>query len=365
VTTAPSDSNAGEADTTGYVPTRGTGDGNGYSAGTWRLTDAGARYLLDHLTDVVSVVDESGTILYQSPGSESVKGWPAAELVGTDVLSYIHPEDREMVATAIAENAGTVGRFPLPTAYRFRRPDGTYCWLESTATNPGTDGPVDGYIVSSRDVTDRVEAELEAARQTERLEQFASILSHDLRNPLAAVRGRLDLARETGDRSHLDDAERALDRADELVDRTLSLARNGQHIGETEPFSVSAVAEEAWEVVAPARATLVTSDMTLDADPERLRTVFENLFRNATEHAGPAVTVEVGPLADGAGFYVADDGPGIPPDYREHAFEVGYTTTVGGTGFGLAIVLAIVEAHGWTVSVTDEPGGGARFEILV
>jgi signal transduction histidine kinase len=73
------------------------------------------------------------------------------------------------------------------------------------------------------------------------------------------------------------------------------------------------------------------------------------------------VTVTVGDL-DG-GFYVADDGPGIPPDERDDIFDAGYSTSVEGTGFGLNIVQRIADAHDWSVDVTESQSGGARFEI--
>jgi signal transduction histidine kinase len=75
------------------------------------------------------------------------------------------------------------------------------------------------------------------------------------------------------------------------------------------------------------------------------------------------VTVTVGELADCDGFYVADDGPGIPADERETVFESGYSTAADGTGFGLSIVEEIASAHGWAVRVTDSAEGGARFEV--
>ena len=79
------------------------------------------------------------------------------------------------------------------------------------------------------------------------------------------------------------------------------------------------------------------------------------------EHGGEDVTVRIGEL-DG-GFSVEDDGPGIPPEDREQIFDAGYSTTRDGTGFGLSIVQEIIEAHGWTVAVTEGADGGARFEI--
>jgi signal transduction histidine kinase len=77
----------------------------------------------------------------------------------------------------------------------------------------------------------------------------------------------------------------------------------------------------------------------------------------------PAVAVTVGDLPDGAGFYVADDGPGIPPEQRDAVLDPGVSSTAGGTGFGLAIVRRIAGAHGWDVTVTESETGGARIEF--
>ena len=84
---------------------------------------------------------------------------------------------------------------------------------------------------------------------------------------------------------------------------------------------------------------------------------------DSVEHGGAGGTVTVGPLSDGSGFYVADDGPGIPAAERETIFETGYTTSDSGTGFGLSIVEDVVREHGWDVSVTESDAGGARFEF--
>ena len=73
------------------------------------------------------------------------------------------------------------------------------------------------------------------------------------------------------------------------------------------------------------------------------------------------MTITVGDLE--TGFYLEDDGPGISADKRDDVLEVGYSTKRDNTGFGLAIVAKIVEAHGWELTVTDSDAGGARFEI--
>ncbi|WP_211313656.1 PAS domain S-box protein [Halarchaeum salinum] len=261
------------------------------------------------------------------------------------------------------------------------------------------------YELERRRTTERLEA------QNERLERFTSVVSHDLRSPLSVAQGYLDLAREDDDPDALDRVEAAHERMERIINDLLVLARDGDDLGEMEPVDLDALVASSWDLAVEedAAATLdIVDDLdTVTADPERLRHLFENLFRNAVEHGstgprsksadsvehsstgprndaadsvehsstGPrndaadsvehaadeGVTVTVGTTGDG--FYVADDGPGIPEDERAHVFDDGFTTRQNGTGFGLSIVAEIADAHGWTVDVTESATGGARFVV--
>ncbi|MDQ2056346.1 PAS domain S-box protein [Halobellus sp. H-GB7] len=213
----------------------------------------------------------------------------------------------------------------------------------------------------------RESREAELQRQNERLDEFASVVAHDLRNPLSVAIGFLEVVEETGDLDHLDRVESAHDRMERLIDDLLTLARGETTITDPEHIDLDTVTTEAWGYVDTADATLTVSDAvpTVAGDASRLTQLFENLFRNAIEHGGADVAVAVGPLEDRTGFYVEDDGDGIPPAKREEVFEHGVTSSEGGTGFGLSIVADIVKAHGWTVSVTDGSNGGARFEFVI
>ncbi|WP_141463398.1 sensor histidine kinase [Salinadaptatus halalkaliphilus] len=202
--------------------------------------------------------------------------------------------------------------------------------------------------------------------QNERLEEFASVVSHDLRNPLQVAKGRTELLQETvadSDREHLREIEESLDRMDDIIDNVLTLAREGTVADDVEMVALGPVVDEAWSVVDAPAATLRVTDSaaTIRADREQLRTVFENLLRNSVEHTGEDPTIEVGATTDG--FYVADNGPGIPTDERDDVLERGYSTAEDGTGLGLDIVANIVEAHDWEITVGESETGGARFEI--
>ncbi|QLH80229.1 hybrid sensor histidine kinase/response regulator [Halosimplex pelagicum] len=243
----------------------------------------------------------------------------------------------------------------------------------------------------------------ELERQNERLDEFASIVSHDLRNPLQVATARLDFVREECDSDHLDAVERAHDRMEALIEDLLTLGREGKAVLDIEPVDLDAAARSCWRSVRTPEATLaVETDAAVRADRSRLQQLLENLLANAVEHSSTsprsharedtvkhgsttaqpqaredspdpgdpatdgstgAVTVRVGRLDDGSGFFVADDGPGIDEADRDRVFSSGYSTAAEGTGFGLSIVEQIAEAHGWSVGVVESEAGGARFEI--
>lgn len=246
---------------------------------------------------------------------------------------------------------------------RIVRPDGDVRWLK-TRQHPvrDDDGDLLRIIGMSTDITEQKRREETLRRQRDQLDEFASVLSHDLRNPLNVAQGRLELAREEYDSEHLDAIARAHDRMELLIDDLLALAREGVEVAEPESVELASLIENCWQSVDTAAATLVVdSDRTIQADRSRLAQLLENLFRNAVEHGGDDVTITVGDLDDG--FYVADDGPGVPETDRDQIFESGYSTNTDGTGYGLSIVQKIVDAHGWNIQATESEAGGAQFEI--
>ena len=249
--------------------------------------------------------------------------------------------------------------------------------------NIATDEP-DAFGTVDQQLSDILSANLEAALskaerehalklKNDRLEEFVSIVSHDLRNPLTVADGNLALARTECDSEYLPAVADAIGRMDTLIEDLLTLAEQGYVVEDRTTLSLSALARQAWSSVHTPEATLcVDGSANIFGDEQRLLQVFENLFRNAVEHASDDVTIRIGPLEtvptstrvspNGDGFYVSDDGPGIPDEEKADVFDSGHSTD--GTGLGLAIVERIVEAHGWTISVTDALDGGARFTVV-
>ncbi|MFP4228194.1 MAG: ATP-binding protein [Salinivenus sp.] len=206
-------------------------------------------------------------------------------------------------------------------------------------------------------------------RQNDRLEQFAGVVSHDLRNPLNVAKGRLSLVREEAPLGpemlvHLASIDDAIDRMDEIIQDVLALTQGEHSVNQEacESLSLAESARTSWDTVDTGPATLgVEENRSLYGHRGQLRRLLENLFRNAVEHAGETVTVWVGALDDG--FYVEDDGPGIPASQRDAVVEEGHSSSKEGTGLGLSIVRSIVEAHGASLEIVDGRAGGARFEV--
>lgn len=217
-------------------------------------------------------------------------------------------------------------------------------------------GELIGYAQQKADHREELEA------KNNRLERFASVVAHDLRNPLNVIEGYADLIEETGNVEHINEINEAAGRMEVMLNELLELARGGEEITDRELVRIEEIAADAWESVDTRQAVLETEDIgTVKADAIRLQQVFENLYRNAIEHVGPEVTVRI--ESTETGFAIEDNGPGIPEEKRSAVFEEGYTGAEG-TGLGLAIVKTIIEAHGWSIDIINGTNlGGARFVV--
>ncbi|MHB9286755.1 PAS domain S-box protein [Halobacteriales archaeon Cl-PHB] len=316
--------------------------------------------IIQAVGDPVYALDEDATLTFVNDAFEEMSGYDRDELVGEHISTVVRDEDVDRgtahIEAMLADPEQRAAKFEIEV----HTSDGEHVPGELHLALLPVDDEFRGTAGIVRDIKERKQRE-------ERLEEFASVVSHDLRSPLNVILGRLDLARRQDDPTHLDRMADAAERMDQLIDDLLTLARKGQTVGETETVDLQTVAEGAWRTADPADATIeIAAPGTVEADPDRLHELLENLFRNAAEHAvdgdGETVAVRLGSW-DG-GFFVADDGPGLDPDERDDVFDHGYTTSDTGTGFGLSIVQRIAEAHGWEVEVTDGADGGARFEFL-
>ena len=330
------------------------------SAAQLRESEEKYRTLVERSHDAV-VIYQDGALVFANARADELVDRDHEELLGTSPSEFVHPDDEGVVDDVLAE----LDESPDDHAtyeIRLLRQDGTHRHCECSASSISYQGD-HAVLVSVRDITDRKHRQRELERKNEQLEEFASVLSHDLRNPLNVARGSVDLAERTGEERHFERAEEAFDRMEDLIEGILELARQGRLVDETEEVALQSVAERSWRSIDSPNASLdlAVDDVSVDADPMRLQELLENLFRNAIEHAGDDVSVTVSPLPGGDGFCVTDDGPGIPVESADQVFEYGFTSSADGTGFGLAIVESIAEAHGWDVRVGE--ADGASFEV--
>jgi signal transduction histidine kinase len=312
-----------------------------------------------------TVDPETGEPLSYTGDPEGVFGVPAGgvETASDFFEQVVHPEDRSAVGRAWAELLeGDVDDVTVQFRTGFREGVETR-WVEAGARRH-ENGEGEWLVGLATDITDQKRREQRLRRQNERLDEFASVVSHDLRNPLNVARMRTELVAEDCDSDHVEAVEDAHERMETLIEDILTLAREGEGMADTGVVDVGKLARQAWHAVQTHGAALITpGEAVIRADPTRLQELLENLFTNAVEHGGRDVTVRVGMLADGSGFYVEDDGSGLPDADPDQVFEPGYSTAEDGTGFGLSIVREVADAHGWTVRATNGADGGARFEV--
>ncbi len=249
-----------------------------------------------------------------------------------------------------------------------------------------------GRVFLIHDITEQKHRQEQLERQNNRLDQFASVVSHDLRSPIGVASGYAELARQDPKSTYFDEIEESHRRMEQLIDELLAFAQLDDGEIETESIDPEYCAKTAWGHVETENAELVVDcapETEIEANCQQFLQLLENLIRNSIEHGIPddetetsddkpnefgstdnpnnttepvlTLKITVDQLtADEIELTVSDDGSGIPVDDRKHVQQEGYTTG-DGIGLGLAIVSGIAEAHDWSVTVTESKAGGAAF----
>lgn len=322
------------------------------------------RTVLQALGYPIYVVDGNERFTYVNESFTELTGYSRDELVGAGPALIKSDESVAKANETVRSLVSTTG--PERQAFRVdiqtKGGDEVQC-RDHMAALP-FDNEFRGSVGILREVTAEKERYEQLERERDRLSEFVSVVSHDLQGPLSVIGARVELLETDHDSEHIEPIERNIDRMEAIIEDLVTLARNGDTVGEPEPVDVAEASKRCWQSVVTDDATIeVGTARSIYADRSQLKRVFENLYRNAIEHGGDGidVTVTVGEREDG--IFVADDGVGVPPEDREQIFETGYSTTEDNTGFGLRIVEQIIDAHGWDISVTEAAGGGTRFDI--
>jgi two-component system sensor histidine kinase HydH len=216
------------------------------------------------------------------------------------------------------------------------------------------------------------ERRFEEQRRLAVLGEMSSVIAHELRNPLASLKGNAQLLAERlpPDGRERKKAERIVleaQRLETLSGDLLDFSRSGPiDRKETDPAALLRAAAESVDASRIA-LSLEGAPARFPLDGARIRQALTNLLTNAVQASPDATpaTARVAMEGDRLVFTVSDRGPGIPPEDRERIFEPFYTTRPSGTGLGLAVAQRIAQMHGGTLTAADEPGGGASFRMAI
>jgi two-component system, sensor histidine kinase and response regulator len=359
-----------------------------------RGSEARFRSLISNATDIITILDEHGVILYQSPPIERILEYRRGELLGHNAFDLVHPDDRA-ATWAVFERAAADPTFVPTVEFRFRHSDGSWRWLEATGTNLLLDPNVGGFVVNSRDITERKRANkelrvaLEAAQAANHAKGlFLDMMSHELRTPLQAVLGYSEFLLEGSEglltaeqREDIGYIHQAGGRMIALINQMLDLSRMeaGRLELATEPVDLVQVIEHVRQDVAPqAAAKSLSLQIDLPAslplvmgDAERLRQILLNLVGNAVKFTDEGcVRVAAAPTSTGGvDIVVRDTGIGIPPDALPFIFDEfrqvdsGLTRRHGGAGLGLAIARKLTEQMGGSIRVNSEVNVGSTITL--
>ncbi|MEO5824066.1 MAG: response regulator [Vicinamibacteraceae bacterium] len=358
-----------------------------------RKSEERAQLLLEHISDVVLVVDDALVIRYVSPSVRHLLDYQPGELVGRPCLDVIHPEDAA-AADAFLRGALREGR-PLPAQLRVRPRTGDWRVLEIGVTSLAGRTDMGGILLTGRDVTERrrMEQALQQAQRMDSIGQLAGGVAHDFNNILTAILGFSEILIDdapTGSDTRLDleAIQKAAQHGASLSRQLLAFSR--RQMLDLKILDLGQVVRDFERMIARVFGEHIRWSASSDpdlwhvkADRGQLEQVLMNLAVNARDAMpdGGTLTIETGnatidaaspersqaPAGAYVRFSVRDTGMGMDADTQARIFEPFFTTKPAGrgTGLGLATVYGIVKQSGGFIDVESEPGQGTTFHVFL
>jgi PAS domain S-box-containing protein len=335
------------------------------------------KYAIDQ-SAIVATTNTHGTITYVNDKFCEISKYSREELIGQDhriLNSGLHPKEFMRTLWVTIAN-GRVWRGEI----RNRAKDGSHYWVDTTIV-PFLDasGKPYQYMALRYEITDRKRSEEQLREQAAltRLGEMAAVVAHEVKNPIAGIRGALQVIMgrmpvEQRDRAVMADIILRLDSLNGIVQDLLLYARPRQP--RYEPVEIHALVESLGALLKRDPAFLgITLNLTggsppLSGDADQLRLLLQNLLLNGAQAMKGSGTIDVDVQPNGAQcrITIRDRGTGIAPDVREKAFEPFFTTKHRGTGLGLAIVRRVVDVHHGRIelnAVAEKDGGGTQVTI--
>jgi PAS domain S-box-containing protein len=337
---------------------------------------ADTNFALDQAA-IVATTDVKGRLTFVNEKFCEISKYSRGELLGQDhriINSGYHSKEyiRNLWVT-IANGRIWRGEF------RNRAKDGSIYWVDTTIV-PFLDerGRPYQYLAIRYEITERKRTEdlLHEQAALARLGEMAAVVAHEVKNPLAGIRGALQvlggrLPDSSRDRAIMGDIVARLDSLNEIVQDLLIFARPREP--RFSPVSVAELIEGTAALLkkdathATVRVLISGDRPTVSADPEQLQTLFLNLLLNAAQAtaSGGDVRVSIASQNGSCRVAIADAGPGIPPETRDKIFEPFFTTKHRGTGLGLPTARRVVERHKGSIAVECPPGGGTVVTVTL
>jgi PAS domain S-box-containing protein len=363
-----------------------------------KLTNSEERFrsLMDLSPDIVSIVNNEGVLVYISPAALSIHGYTQEEMIGRNTFDLIHPEDK---AKCHAYNDAMYKNLPVPKSiqYRYRNKDGSYVWMEATASSQLDNPHIRGLIVISRDITINKLSQEALAKAKESADfanrtksKFLANMSHEIRTPITAILGFAELLHDSPlakwQKDHLEIILASTEHLLELINDVLDLStiEVGKVPIDSSPFSLRGVAREAinshrmkikekgitlCSVIPPEVPDILAGDKT------RLKQILVNLLGNAvkfTEKGEVVLSVIIEELQQGSAlirFDVHDTGIGIGQEDLSkiflpfHQADNSSTRDFGGTGLGLSICSRLSMLMGGDIWAESSLGTGSIFHL--
>lgn len=342
-----------------------------------RLRDARIRAILETAVDAILVIDTHGIIQLANPAIERLFGYAPDELIGRNVSMLMPSPDGERHDGHIARYLATgekriigIGREVLGL-----RKDGSTIPVSLSVSEMKVEGE-HTFTGMLHDLTERkrIEAQLRERADLARLGQMASVVAHEVRNPLAGIRGALQvigtrMPADSRDRAVMHDVVTRLDALNQFVDDLLVFSRpKPPDLSRT---TLTPVFQRLVELLqrdpqfSGVTFELEAADISVDIDQRQMERALLNLLTNAAQAMKGTGRVHIAVEATGyrCRISIADTGPGVPPDVREKMFEPFFTTKHRGTGLGLSITKRTIEQHGGSVAVHGTPGGGTTIVV--
>ncbi len=360
------------------------------------------RSLIENSSDVITVLDADGLILYQSPSIRHWRGFEPSELISRQVRDFVHADDLPAIEEGLACKLSQPG-VPIKFECRMRHKDGSWRHVEGTSVNLLTDPAIGGIIINTRDTTERKQMEAalreseERLRQALRMEaagQLAGGIAHDFNNILTVINGysELLLHRPVIDeraREKVSQIHKAGVRAAALTRQLLAFSR--KQMLQPKLLDINALVSDLHTLLQRLIGEHIRVSLALDAsaglikaDPGQIEQVIINLAINARDAMpeGGALTIETGnvvfdeasaddeeavPPGEYVTLVVSDTGVGMTAEVKGLAFEPFFTTKEHGkgTGLGLSTVYGIVTQSGGNIRVESEQDVGTTLRIYL